>query len=478
MDCKYCLNKFKTESSLSYHIKNAKYCIETRSEKQNLTYKCGKCNKILTSKQRKTYHENICNSSLVEDNNKIELRLLKKRLEDKDDIIKELKEINKEKEKDVITSKIVDNIINSNKVIKPISKKSLVLNDISIIARAEDGFINATELCKAGGKEFKHWKENKNNQSYLQVLSSSVGIPTDELINYETGSNEKRGTWVHPQVAINISQWISPQFDVQVSKWVFELALTGSVELGNEKSNSELDAIYNDKLNNLNKELEFKTNKLKKYETTIFNRTTDICPIEYYSKDVVYFFKFETPLHLRSKYVSEYPNIDNREYICIEFGVSSNFEQRIKAHKSDKTKDSLLLLHVIEMDKRYTASKMESYIKTIAKQMNIKFDYEKKLECILVNEEEFNILINKINTGLNTLEDYDTEIKETDINDIKEPCLINSIEIELRKLDIQVEMKKIEVEADKINKKIESVTDLFKNKIISFTEYKEMITSF
>ena len=254
--------------------------------------------------------------------------------------------------------------------------------------------------------------------------------------------------------------------------------LTGSVELGNEKSNSELDAIYNDKLNNLNKELEFKTNKLKKYETTIFNRTTDICPIEYYSKDVVYFFKFETPLHLRSKYVAEYPNIDNREYICIEFGVSSNFEQRIKAHKSDKTKDGSILLHVIEMDKRYTASKMESYIKTIAKQMNIKFDYEKKLECILVNEEEFNILINKINTGLNTLEDYDTEIKETDIQDIREPCLVNSLEIELRKLDIQVEMKKIEVEADKINKKIESVTDLFKNKIISFTEYKEMIVSF
>lgn len=130
------------------------------------------------------------------------------------------------------------------------------------------------------------------------------------------------------------------------------------------------------------------------------------------------------------------------------------------------------------MDKRYTASKMESYIKTIAKQMNIKFDYEKKLDCILVNEEEFNILINKINTGLNTLEEYDTEIKEIDIKDIREPCLIQSLEIELRKLDIQVEMKKIEADADKINKKIESVTDLFKNKIISFAEYKEMIASF
>jgi hypothetical protein len=463
-------------------MKHTKYCMEARNEKQNTTFQCGKCNKALSSKQRKESHEKNCVSSLVEDDNKLEIRLLKERLDGKDSMIKELKELNKE------TSKITDNIINSNRVVKPSFAKTLVLNDITIIARPGDGFINATELCKAGGKEFSNWLKNKNSDCFLQVLSSSLLIRRDELIDYETGSNENRSTWVHPQVAINIAQWISPQFNVQVSKWVFELALTGTVEFGNEKSNYELDAIYNDKLNNLNKELEFKTNKLKKYETTIFNRTTDICPIEYYSKDVVYFFKFVIPLHLRSKYISEYPNIDNVEYICIEFGVSSNFEQRIKAHKSDRTKDSLLLLHVIEMNKRYTASNMEFYIKTITKQMNIKFDYEKKVECVLVNEEEFNILINKINTGLNTLED-DVEIKE----DIQESYLVNNLEIELRKLDIQVEMKRIEagiqvemkrIEVDKdtvnnkLNKQIESVTELFKNKIISFVEYKEMIASF
>ena len=156
MDCKHCSNRFKTISNLNYHMKNTKYCIELRNERQKENFQCNKCNKVFTTNQAKQLHEKNCVSSLVEDNNKLELRLLKKHLEDKDDIIKELKEINKDKEKDIITSKIVDNIINSNRVIKPISKKSLVLNDITIIARAEDGFINATELCKAGGKEFKH----------------------------------------------------------------------------------------------------------------------------------------------------------------------------------------------------------------------------------------------------------------------------------------------------------------------------------
>lgn len=36
------------------------------------------------------------------------------------------------------------------------------------------------------------------------------------------GSNENRGTWVHPDVAINLGQWCSPRFAVAVSQWVRE----------------------------------------------------------------------------------------------------------------------------------------------------------------------------------------------------------------------------------------------------------------
>jgi hypothetical protein len=37
-----------------------------------------------------------------------------------------------------------------------------------------------------------------------------------------TGSNELRGTWVHPQMAIHLAQWLSAAFAVQVSEWVLE----------------------------------------------------------------------------------------------------------------------------------------------------------------------------------------------------------------------------------------------------------------
>jgi hypothetical protein len=31
-----------------------------------------------------------------------------------------------------------------------------------------------------------------------------------------------QGTWVHPQVAINLAQWLSAKFAVQVSQWVYD----------------------------------------------------------------------------------------------------------------------------------------------------------------------------------------------------------------------------------------------------------------
>jgi len=139
----------------------------------------------------------------------------------------------------------------------------LVLNNIEITTRLTDGYINLTALCKAGNKEYFKWNENKKTKAFLQVLSSSLRIPMDELIKYESGSNEQRATWGHPQVAINISQWISPEFDVQVSKWIFELLLTGKVELGKEKSNEELENVYKEKLAEMGNQLENAKNEFK-----------------------------------------------------------------------------------------------------------------------------------------------------------------------------------------------------------------------
>ena len=109
--------------------------------------------------------------------------------------------------------------------------------------RDNDGYINITHLCKAGGKHFKNWNQNEKTKRFLDVLSSSVKINTNEIIKYDSGSNSERATWAHPQVAINIAQWISPEFDVLVSKWVYEIMLTGKVDIRDNKTTEELDKI-------------------------------------------------------------------------------------------------------------------------------------------------------------------------------------------------------------------------------------------
>lgn len=102
-----------------------------------------------------------------------------------------------------------------------------------VVLRQKDGYINATAMCKAAGKEFKHYNENKTTKAFMDELSAEVGIPTSELIQTLTGGTPGlQGTWVHPQVAINLAQWCSPKFAVRVSKWVYDWLSGGGQTTG------------------------------------------------------------------------------------------------------------------------------------------------------------------------------------------------------------------------------------------------------
>ena len=102
------------------------------------------------------------------------------------------------------------------------------IGDISVQFRS-DGYVNATKMCKDSGKEWKHYKEIQTTRKFLDELSRSVDLSTDDLISTNIkGANETRGTFVHPDIAINLAQWISPAFAVSVSQLVRRYA-TGKV---------------------------------------------------------------------------------------------------------------------------------------------------------------------------------------------------------------------------------------------------------
>ena len=122
--------------------------------------------------------------------------------------------------------------------LKTIERRPLMLNDISVNQR-QDGYVNATAMCKAGQKQFNDFFRLDRTHLFLQALSKSTGIPVDLLVQVvKTGANENKGTYVHPKVAISLAMWISPDFEVSVTDWI----MTGIIETTKREHNHVLQA--------------------------------------------------------------------------------------------------------------------------------------------------------------------------------------------------------------------------------------------
>ena len=136
----------------------------------------------------------------------------------------------------------------------------ITLNGISVLAR-EDGFINATAMCKAGKKLFGNWYKSEPTKELIKALEEKIKNNCDihnqksdihneyhKIIHINKGNSSSfsQGSWIHPDLAVHLAMWISPSFGIQVSSWVRELALTGSVIVGNEKTHQQLVALQNE----------------------------------------------------------------------------------------------------------------------------------------------------------------------------------------------------------------------------------------
>jgi KilA-N domain len=109
-------------------------------------------------------------------------------------------------------------------------KDYITLGGIEIISRPEDGYINATQLCKAGRKEYSSWFRNTKTFDFLNELETVLQICRTEILKINNGGIDQH-TWVHPRVAIHIAQWVSPKFAVLVTGWIQTLLSTGSVSI-------------------------------------------------------------------------------------------------------------------------------------------------------------------------------------------------------------------------------------------------------
>ncbi|AYP74175.1 N1R/p28-like protein [Fowlpox virus] len=124
-----------------------------------------------------------------------------------------------------------------------------------LIMMKENGFINATKLCKLGGKNLKHWLENKQSKDLIKELEDINSVwkpfPTGRnsgqleiiIIVSNEGKNDKKyevsGSYVHQDLLPHIASWISPSFAIKVSK-IINCYVSGKYEFKLKEREEEI----------------------------------------------------------------------------------------------------------------------------------------------------------------------------------------------------------------------------------------------
>jgi len=94
-------------------------------------------------------------------------------------------------------------------------------NETPIARRSIDGYVNATAMCKANGRQWNDYWRTERATEYLEALSVETGIPVSNLCQ-STKGGANQGTWVHPRVSVDLARWISPPFAVWMDGWLLE----------------------------------------------------------------------------------------------------------------------------------------------------------------------------------------------------------------------------------------------------------------
>ena len=487
--CKFCNAILSTEWSLQNHQKRTKKCLDKQGIVPKGEFKCNICNELFSYKSILTTHSITCSKKRINIELESKYNDLQSRyneLESKYNIIesthntiiedKKILEVRYDNLFDKITTSALSKTSNNTDIEECQSNISgqticksdglfncpLTLDNGSIINihMRTDGYINATMLCKAGNKRFNHWFDRKETVSLTHALETDTGIPASQLINIKKGNSGKfsQGSWIHPDLAVQLAQWISPMFAIKVSRWTRELLLFGKVQLGQEKSNNELDNEFKSVI----------------YNTTEKKLSIDMEP--YHEKDVLYIYNVNPKEELNIQIP--------QDKHCYEFGVTSNIKQRDSAYNNDKCYDKVRLDRIVEYKDRNSLARGEKRIKTIVKDLGLKLEVKNKKECFIANKDEYDRIYDNIIEHSNSINDksstksndkeeneFSIELEKYRIDKEKEK------ELEIEKNTTDVEIKKYKIDKDNENERTKKIMEMFENGKLTFEQMDKLLTS-
>ncbi|ARE67738.1 SWPV1-139 [Shearwaterpox virus] len=133
-----------------------------------------------------------------------------------------------------------------------------------LIMMKENRFINATKLCKLGGKDFHRWKRLDGSKELMikvtemnEIWKSASPRSGGGIIIEINGSNQYTeydiaGSYVHQDLIPHIASWISPLFAIKVSK-IINCYVSGKYEFNLKEKENKIDELmellykFNDK---------------------------------------------------------------------------------------------------------------------------------------------------------------------------------------------------------------------------------------
>lgn len=96
------------------------------------------------------------------------------------------------------------------------------LGNFKVVIMTSNGNINATKLCQDGGKELKHWMENKSSKKMITDFCGYAGLPINEMVIKVNGGKLTKvsGTYVHSSIITHIASWCNSDYAYLVASIV------------------------------------------------------------------------------------------------------------------------------------------------------------------------------------------------------------------------------------------------------------------
>ncbi len=356
--CKICNFSCSKKGDYHRHLLTAKHqnrIILNKNTSINInTYMCENCNKKYNACNSLWYHKKKC----IKENTFLE-KEIKEETIPINNLISEIQEISKNIQHileskinypinnqliNIIVDKIntiseLKNVINENKIIcdtiipVELSNKELStlnINNVIIVSRSEDNYINATQLCQAGNKHFHKWLRLDSTKLLIDALKSKVQIWTLELVEINKGGNHE-GSWIHPDLAIQLAQWISPIFALQVSEWIRTLFTNGSVS-----TNIKL-------LEDHQKEINLKDQKIKLLEDAFIKKQQRK---DYPEKNVIYMLTTEDNKKKRIYIIGKAKDLKNRLSV-----YNKTSEHEVIYYKECKSEEDMNIIETMVLNK-------------------------------------------------------------------------------------------------------------------------------